>query len=645
MKICLTFNLNINKRSKNFMRKKYSNLLKYHFENALSKGSNFVLFLLAISSVSAVIMVFLESFFGLADGFNFNTWWDSLTSIIKLGKGNSGEERLITFIYWALNVAISGTIIAFLTAKVVTLFQKLNSGKSQIIDNKHYLILGWNNNIFQIFNEIAEANLNQSKPTVVCFSALANTDMQSRLSTSKVNNRRIRIITRSGNLYNEDELLRLNMRKAKSVIVLNDESVVDFNIESTLLVTRKILSDIKVPVIAQFNNSENIDVFSRSDQNLLPVNNNSVMASITTQAIRNKEISEVILDFLDYDGDEIYFFPPDNLVGKTFDECKMQAMNISIFGIFNSNNTISLNPEGNTLIKSDDKLVAIAEDDDIEIDFNTDTISQKSQLTKIEDKKEVKSILFLGDSFTEGQGAESWINKFNGKYKDYQILNGGFLGAGFQQFKLINDYLSDYNIEKVFVLYIGNDLRRDVFQFNNQQIACLKNSLNCKGHEIFFGSPPNKKDIMSFLDNLKNMQESNDVNRKFTFKLIRRSIKKKLSELYVIKIPLDFLRSKLYKSNNEKILRNFESIDELIEIHDKNISFINLKMKDEIINKKKSYETIYAKNYILKKTNNFFECDFDNDINNYYIDGHPNSKGYESLYNCIKNILDNNLVK
>lgn len=411
MKICLTFNLNINKRSKNFMRKKYSNLLKYHFENALSKGSNFILFLLAISSVSAVIMVFLESFFGLADGFNFNTWWDSLTSIIKLGKGNSGEERLITFMYWALNVAISGTIIAFLTAKVVTLFQKINSGKSQIIDNKHYLILGWNNNIFQIFNEIAEANLNQSKPTVVCFSALANTEMQVRLSTSKVNNKRIRIITRSGNLYNEDELLRLNMRKAKSVIVLNDESVFDFNIESTLLVTRKILSDIKVPVIAQFNNSENIDVFSRSDQNLLPVNNNSVMASITTQAIRNKEISEVILDFLDYDGDEIYFFPPNKLVGKTFDECKMQAMNISIFGIFNSKNTISLNPEGNTLIKSDDKLVAIAEDDDIEIDFKMDTIIQKSQSTEIEDKKEVKSILFLGWSFI-GQLVLDGIQQF-----------------------------------------------------------------------------------------------------------------------------------------------------------------------------------------------------------------------------------------
>ena len=43
---------------------------------------------------------------------------------------------------------------------------------------------------------------------------------------------------------------------------------------------------------------------------------------------------------------------------------------------------------------------------------------------------ELPSILFLGDSFTEGQGAESWINQFNGKYKNYQIINGGFFGQG-----------------------------------------------------------------------------------------------------------------------------------------------------------------------------------------------------------------------
>ena len=56
--------------------------------------------------------------------------------------------------------------------------------------------------------------------------------------------------------------------------------------------------------------------------------------------------------------------------------------------------------------------------------------------------KNIPSILILGDSFTEGQGAEAWIDNFDGKYKDYQIINGGLLATGFKQFELLDTYLS-----------------------------------------------------------------------------------------------------------------------------------------------------------------------------------------------------------
>ena len=68
-------------------------------------------------------------------------------------------------------------------------------------------------------------------------------------------------------------------------------------------------------------------------------------------------------------GMKFTFSPPDILAGKTFDQCKLQVMNISIFGIFTNNKSILLNPDGNTIINSDDKLVAIAEDDGLEIFF------------------------------------------------------------------------------------------------------------------------------------------------------------------------------------------------------------------------------------------------------------------------------------
>ena len=256
-------------------------------------------------------------------------------------------------------------------------------------------------------------------------------------------------------------------------------------------------------------------------------------------------------------------------------------------------------------------------------------------------QKDIPSILFLGDSFTEGQGGNgSWVNFFGGNYNNYQIINGGLLGTGFQQFELLNNYLSNYDIKKVFVLFIGDDLRRDVFQFNSQQLECLMNHKACKGSESFYGYPINNKKPELFLEEIRKNQLNNYEKEKLNLKKIRRGIKSWLVNLYIIKIPKDFLRSKFYKSKNEKIKRNFDSIDNLIKIYKKNIFFVNLKMKDEIIFMNRSYESFYAKNYILSRTKNYFECDFNNNLNFFHIyDSHPNQKGYESLYKCILDVL------
>ena len=49
-----------------------------------------------------------------------------------------------------------------------------------------------------------------------------------------------------------------------------------------------------------------------------------------------------------------------------------------------------------------------------EIETNNFGLVQKNDL-----QEDVPSILILGDSFTEGQGEAAWVNKFNGKFKEY----------------------------------------------------------------------------------------------------------------------------------------------------------------------------------------------------------------------------------
>ena len=255
-------------------------------------------------------------------------------------------------------------------------------------------------------------------------------------------------------------------------------------------------------------------------------------------------------------------------------------------------------------------------------------------------KENHPSILILGDSFTEGQGSSSWIDNFQGYYKSFQVINGGILGTGPQQFLSLENYLSSKtNIKYVFVLYVGDDFRRSIFIHNNQTINCLKNYKLCNGSETFYGFPLNTSSPSMFLQDMKKKRDQ--VEKKITIKKIRRNFKKKIADLYIYKIPYSLLKNNFYKSKNKKIMKNFNAIEELINKYQDKIYFINLKQKQEILFKKESYETIYARKFIKRKTKNNFKCNFDNNINNFYLyDAHLNTKGYKNLYSCVLKIFN-----
>jgi lysophospholipase L1-like esterase len=272
-----------------------------------------------------------------------------------------------------------------------------------------------------------------------------------------------------------------------------------------------------------------------------------------------------------------------------------------------------------------------------EISTNNFGLVQKNNIIK-----NVPSILFLGDSFIEGQGSDAWVDYFEGNYKDYQIINGGIMGTGPQQFELLEEHISKiFQIEKLIFFYIGDDLRRNIFNIEEKTLACLKNHLNCIGTENFYGFPLRKQNPISFLENL-NETRINQMNNLGLYEKAKLKIKKFITNLYSIKLINNFLKQKFYTSKNEYIKRNFRSIENLIKKYDNSIIFIQLKNKNEIIHGKE-YDTFFAENFIKSLNNNHFICDFDNDISNFYkLDMHPNRKGYKSLYNCVIKILNEN---
>ncbi len=376
---------------------------KYHLENFIARKSNFVYFLLVISIISALLMLGVKGVFGMNDDKPFfDQWWDSLTNIISIGSGDNFNERLVNFLYWALGVAFSGTIIAFLAAKVSNFITNLNKGKSTIIDTNHYVIIGWNANIFNIFAEIQTANLNQSKPTILCFNGLDNLEMRAMIDLEISKFKKIRVLTRSGDVHNIADLARTNAKTAKSVIILDDTVKKNFNIETTLLAVKKNIPNNNIPIVVQFSNEDNIATLSDLMSNqLYPISKNKLISNVTSQAVRNKHIATVVLDFLDYDGDEVYFFKAGVFVGHTFKQVMLNLQSEMLIGVLTINNKVVLNPDKNYIIQNEDQLIIIAEDDENNLKLHDKPYLSKllntiSITPRTESFEEPKSILVIG---------------------------------------------------------------------------------------------------------------------------------------------------------------------------------------------------------------------------------------------------------
>ncbi|MDP2389422.1 MAG: hypothetical protein Q8N52_03760, partial [Acidobacteriota bacterium] len=121
------------------------------------------------------------------------------------------------------------------------------------------------------------------------------------------------------------------------------------------------------------------------------------------------------------------------------------------------------------------------------------------------------SVLILGDSFTEGMGAEPWFEQVVPFFveRNLQPINGGLMGTGFRQWILLHEHLTAQNIvvKKLIVVFISDDYGRNVWNFTKHQLDCFASYLNCKGDEEFYGMPPDSE-RPAFLRKLRSITDA-----------------------------------------------------------------------------------------------------------------------------------------
>ena len=291
----------------------------------------------------------------------FDLFWASFTKILSLGGEPTWADRIVAVMYWVTTTALTASVIGYVVGAIQRTFARLRKGRSPIVDSNHTLILGWSSRIFPILQELAIANQNVRKPVVVIFAPHDREFMEDEIESRTEDLGKLKIVTRSGEPSNPIDLKRTNISNAKSVIILDADETGDANVVSTVLAVKAVNSNPNLRIVAELDDRDTAEAISVATQGqVLSIRSHEVIARVTAQASRQPGLSTVILDLLDFSGDEIYFSEIPALEGKTYADALLAFSEASVIGLLDANGTAMVNPAQNFKIKEGMQVIGSA---------------------------------------------------------------------------------------------------------------------------------------------------------------------------------------------------------------------------------------------------------------------------------------------
>ena len=356
---------------------KFTDRVRYAFDNSMSRGTIALIGWLALISLVVVFVAgALISLGRIAQegsepvGF-LEAAWESL--VRTLDSGTFGGDTGWGFRFVMLGVTIGGifivsALIGVLNTGLEARLTELRKGRSFVVEENHTLILGWSSKIFTILSEIVIANANQTKPRIVILAEKDKVEMEDEIRDRVGPTGKTKIICRTGNPIDVNDLEIVNPHSARSIIILppDDDDSDSSTIKSILALTNN-PNRRREPyhIVAELRDPKDMDVarmVGRDETQLVLAGD--LISRIIVQTCRQSGLSVVYTELLDFGGDEIYFADEPRLVGRTFGEALFAYEDSALIGLRFADGRVQLNPPMDTCIKAGDRVIAVSEDND-----------------------------------------------------------------------------------------------------------------------------------------------------------------------------------------------------------------------------------------------------------------------------------------
>jgi len=353
--------------------------LRYNFDNTLSNGPIAIISWLALVTFLLVILAGLILFItglsadpesneplGLVEGI-----WQSLMRVLDAGTVTGDEGwafRLFMLLITIAGLFIFSSLIGSISSGIDESISNLRKGKSKVIESNHTLILGYSSMIYSVISELCLANESQKKAVIVILADLDKVEIEDDIRSRIQDTKTSKIIVRSGNPLDFQDLQMVNYNEAKAIILLspeNEENPDNQVIKSVLSITgNKNRKKEPYHIVAEIKSNENKQVASLvGGKEVSYVYSSDLISKLTAQTCRQSGLSIIYSELLQFEGDEIYFYSDHGLVGLTFKQCLYSFEDSCVMGVFTADRKVLLNPAMNYKINKEDQLILIAEDD------------------------------------------------------------------------------------------------------------------------------------------------------------------------------------------------------------------------------------------------------------------------------------------
>jgi voltage-gated potassium channel Kch len=264
-------------------------------------------------------------------------------------------------------ILVFSTLIGVIFTGIDNKLIELRKGRSFVVEREHTIVFGWSSEIFSVISELVAANESRARACIAILAQKDRVEMEDEIRERVGNTKNTRVVCRTGDPIDIDDVEIVNPHDARSIIVLpppGDEA--DSQVVKTILALTNNPDRRKSPyhIVSRIREPENLSVaqmVADGEAVLVPVDD--LLARITAQTCRQSGLSVVYTDLLNFGGDEIYFTHEPRLAGKTFVEALMAYDKSSVIGLRTKDGRIELNPPMDTEISPTDTAILIAEDD------------------------------------------------------------------------------------------------------------------------------------------------------------------------------------------------------------------------------------------------------------------------------------------